>query len=217
MPRAVFLDESGDLGWKFTLPHRAGGSSRYLTLGHLIIPEGQDYILGRLVKSIYDKYQISPKNEKKGIDFSLKQKEFVAGEIVNMMNANPDFRLGAITVRKEMVLPHIRRDGNKLYNYMIKRSVLDQIQSSPNVSLVRDERTIKVKSGNSCIDYLQITLWFEYQTPTIIIDYPRPSHNHKSLIFIDWVTNFVWSHYEDGQSSPYKILSPKLKNLTLFF
>jgi hypothetical protein len=217
MPRTVFLDESGDLGWTFTAPYRNGGSSRYLTLGYLIIPQGKDYIPGRLVTSIYDKYGIKPTNEKKGADFSLKQKEFVAAEIVKVLNSNPDFRAGAITVKKEMVRSHIRDDGNKLYNYMIKRSALDLIYTSPHVRLVRDERSIKVESGNSCIDYLQITLWFEYSVETVIEDFPSPSHHHKPLIFIDWLTNIVWSHYEDGQSTPYGILSPKIKNQTLFF
>jgi len=35
-PVRIFVDESGDLGWQFNDPYRAGGSSRYLTLACLI-------------------------------------------------------------------------------------------------------------------------------------------------------------------------------------
>lgn len=34
----IYLDESGDTGWKFELPYRNGGSSRYLTIAALIAP-----------------------------------------------------------------------------------------------------------------------------------------------------------------------------------
>jgi hypothetical protein len=217
MPRTVFLDESGDLGWKFDSLYRQGGSSRYLSLGYLILPTGKEYIPSRLVTHVYKKYKISPSTEKKGKDFTLNQKQYVAQEVVQMLQNNPDFRMGAITVMKEKVNPHIRLDGNKLYNYMIKRSVLDHIQTSPKVQLVRDERTIKVESGNSCIDYLQITLWFEYLVGTEIVDLPRPSHKNKNIILIDWITNLVWSRYEDNELAPFNILNPHLKNQTLFF
>jgi hypothetical protein len=33
----IYLDESGDLGWRFDKPYRYGGSSRYLTIVSLII------------------------------------------------------------------------------------------------------------------------------------------------------------------------------------
>ena len=36
MQVSVYLDESGDLGWKFDAPYRCGGSSRYLTISAII-------------------------------------------------------------------------------------------------------------------------------------------------------------------------------------
>jgi hypothetical protein len=38
----IYLDESGELGWKFDAPYRKGGSSRYLTIASLVIsPDGK--------------------------------------------------------------------------------------------------------------------------------------------------------------------------------
>jgi hypothetical protein len=39
---AIYLDESGDLGWKFDGPYLGGGSSRYLTITALCVPPGKD-------------------------------------------------------------------------------------------------------------------------------------------------------------------------------
>jgi len=54
MSHKLYLDESGDLGWKFHLPNRQGGSSRYLTIAYIIIPLGLEKKCSRFVKSIYD-------------------------------------------------------------------------------------------------------------------------------------------------------------------
>jgi len=54
-------------------------------------------------------------------------------------------------------------DGNKLYNYMLKCSLLDKmkIHLQGDINLIRDNKNVKVKSGNSLGDYLEITLWFD--------------------------------------------------------
>lgn len=217
MPKKVYLDESGDLGWKFDAPYRKGGSSRYLTIAYAIIPQDKNILINRFVKDIYYRFNIPFSKELKATHMSIDQKLIVASKTIDFLNKNTDFLLGAITVSKERVMTHIRTDANKLYNYMIGQSILPKICNSPSVSLVRDNRTIKVQSGNSCIDYLQTKLWFEYSSPTLLKDLPTDSHTNKCLIFIDWMTNFVWSYYEDKSSKPFEMLSRKLINQTLFF
>lgn len=213
----VYLDESGDLGWSFELPFRKGGSSRYLTLAYLIIPHQDRDSSKRLVRDIYRKYKISPSVELKASILTTKQKFEIAEAIVSWLNKNPGFQIGSITVKKEKVFTHIRSDGNKLYNYMMGLSLLPKVKGHEEVIIVRDDRTIKVASGNSCIDYLQIKMWFDYSSPTKLKDNPSASDKNLNLIFIDWVANFVWSHYEDGRSNPFYKLSTKINNQTLFF
>lgn len=217
MPKKIYLDESGDLGWKFTAPYRNGGSSRFLTLGYIVVPYDENKRLYRFVKKMYEKYKISPTVEFKASTMSLKTKTEISKSIIELLNNNPSFILGAITVNKQNVKPHIRVDGEKLYNYMCSLSVLHHILQSPNALLTRDVRSVKVQSGKSCIDYLQTKLWFEHGVPTIISDLPCASHTNLSLIFIDWICNFVWSYYEDGVTDMMNILAPKLNNQTLFF
>lgn len=145
------------------------------------------------------------------------QKEFVCRETIKMLNKYPEFQLGAITVKKEQVNAHIRLDGNKLYNYMIRLSILDKISAHQTCKLTRDNRSVKVASGNSCIDYLQMILLFDHSSATQLKDNPLHSHENNGLIFIDWITNIVWSRYEDNYHGWFDILSPHLKNQTLYF
>jgi len=217
MPKKVYLDESGDLGWKFDLPYRNGGSSRYLTIAYIVIPQNKHVVINRFVKNIYQHFSINRVTEFKASTMDASTKKYVAEKILDLINSNPDFILGAISVSKERVMQHLRADSNKLYNYMIAQSVLAHIATSPQVALIRDNRSVKVKSGNSCIDYLQIKLWYEIGTTTILRDHPSESHTCNGLIFIDWVTNFIWCHYEDKNSDCFLTLSPIIRNQRLFF
>ncbi len=213
----VYLDESGDLGWKFTRPYRRGGSSRYLTIAYLKCPPNKKHYLKRIVKAVYSQCGFNPNHEVKGSDLTNNQKELVARKISNLLNSHTDITITSITVRKENVQTHIRTDVNKIYNYMIKLSLIDKIACYDTVNLIRDIRSIKVKSGNCLADYLQIALWFEKSVPTKIIDNPYESHKVQNLILADWLNNIIWGCYEDRNSNAFDIISNKLDRIELFF
>ncbi len=115
MATNVYLDESGDLGWMLEKPYRRGGSSRHLTIAYIICPSEKKHLPKRIVKNLYKKLRESSRVEIKGSSLSVVQKEYVARETMKLLNLHPDIILGAITVRKENVLEHIREDANKLY------------------------------------------------------------------------------------------------------
>ena len=100
---------------------------------------------------------------------------------------------------------------------MLKLALLDKIDTYPLVNLIRDNRSVKLKSGNSLSEYLKTTMYFEFNSSTQIVDIPSDSKQVTNLVLADWLNNIVWGHYEDGNSAPFLILSPKLKNQTLFF
>ncbi len=100
---------------------------------------------------------------------------------------------------------------------MIRLAILDVIKHEPFVNLIRDNKTVKVKSGNSLIDYLQTTLWFEMNSKTKIVDIPSDSKRVQNLIFIDWMNNLIWGNYEDCNSEPYQILRSVIDSKKLFF
>lgn len=213
----VYLDESGDLGWTLNKPYRNGGSSRYLTIAYAICPAEKKHLLRRLVVKFYKRKGFDPKIEIKGSSLSTADKCKFAEMIRNLVSMNPDIKIGHITVNKSRVPQHIRVDANKLYNFMIRKAVLPLVDSEPIVNLIRDNKTVKVKSGNSLIDYLQTELWFEHSSQTKIVDIPSDSKKVKNLIFIDWLNNLIWGKYEDRNNDPYDVIKNVISSKKLFF
>jgi hypothetical protein len=73
----IYLDESGDLGWKFDAPYRSGGSSRYLTIGAVCVPPEKKHLPKRVVKKLYKRFGWSSKEEIKWSDMRPEaRKEF---------------------------------------------------------------------------------------------------------------------------------------------
>lgn len=166
---------------------------------------------------VYRRVKFDPKKELKGSALSVADKCFFAEKVRKLVSMNPDIIVGSITVNKSKVQQHIREDANKLYNYMIRLAVLPVIKDEPFVNLIRDNKTIKVKSGNSLIDYLQTELWFELHSRTKVVDIPSDSKRVKNLIFIDWINNLIWGRYEDSNAAPYDILKNVITSKKLFF
>lgn len=217
MATNIYLDESGDLGWSFDKEYRHGGSSRFLTIAFIVCPSDKKGLLNRIVKKVYKKCRREFDFEIKGSTLSKKHKDFVAEQLVYLLHKNTDIRIGAITTKKVNVQPHIRKDSNKLYNYMLRLSLLEIILDESMVSLIRDNRSIKVKSGNSLADYLQTVLWFELYSKTQIKDIPSDSKRIRNLILADWINNIIWGNYEDNNSSSYNILKGLITEKHLFF
>ena len=93
----------------------------------------------------------------------------------------------------------------------------ERIKKYPTVTLIPDERSIKVKSGNSLIDYLQINQWFVVKSKTIIEYFPSVSSKVLNIQFTDFVCNIVWNKYEGKHESPFNMLKSKIISIELFF
>jgi hypothetical protein len=213
----VYLDESGDLGWKFTAPFRNGGSSRFMTIAFVICPSEKKHLLKRVVVKLYTRLKTNPKKEIKGSSLSLADKEFVARNTIKLLQLHPDIKIVYITVKKENVKPHIQADNNLIYNYMMRLALLKEVDQYPVINLIRDNKSVKIKSGNTLINYLQTELYFSHGSSSKLIDIPSDSKSVQNLIFIDWVNNIIWGHYEDENSSPYNILRTHIHSNQLFF
>lgn len=214
----IYLDESGDLGWTLDKPYRRGGSSQYITIASLIVTPEKKHLPKRLLKKLYKKFKWDPKIEKKWSEMSKPEREVFAEKAKDLVVANPDdIRYISITVRKRNVMQHIRKDSNKLYNYMIGLSLLNEMGKYDVVNFIPDPRSVKVESGNSLHDYLQTTLWFQEKAATELITRPIDSSACVNLQFSDMLSGIVQGHFEDGNSEPWKVLSPLISYKTLFF
>lgn len=213
----IYLDESGDLGWKLDASYRKGGSSRYLTISALIAPLNKKYLISRFVRKMYLKYNWLPKEEKKWALMSIEEKVGFAKMSLSFIHRHPDIFYKSITVYKPKVYVHIRDDGNKLYNYMIGLMLLEDLRKYDEVDFVYDARSIKVHSGNSLPDYLQTKLWFEMSAKTKIKPYPRDSKSEIGLQFADMLSGCVQQHFEDKKSDGFLLIKRYVNYQTLYF
>jgi hypothetical protein len=171
----------------------------------------------RLIKKLYKKFKWPTDEEKKWSSMTRTERSHFAARLSTLVEGHPDIKCCAITVRKERVREHIRADENKLYNYMIKLLLVDEMAPHQAVSFFPDPRSIKVESGNSLHDYLQISLWFEKGTTTTLTTIPLESHKALNVQFADMLSGLVQSHYEDGNSTAWRLCSQHIQHKKLYF
>lgn len=217
MTHLYFIDESGDLGWSFDLPYGRGGSSRYLVIAAVGVPLGREHQLERVMKDLFRASKWDAKREKKWIDTPLKARDHFAEKTVTLVTKHADISLHAIVVDKRNVAKHLRDDGNKLYNYMVKLLLIDELAKHASVQIMPDARSIKVQSGNSMHDYLSICLGYELRVATHLRSLPTESAHSKPLQFVDMLSGTVHAHFEFGKSQWHERIRPHLRQKTLFF
>lgn len=213
----IYLDESGDLGWKLDSPFREGGSSKYMTIGAVVASGDSAKYLTRLVAALYRTRGWSAKKEKKWSKMVPSARLDFATRAESLATKRGDLSYHTISVCKDRVMAHIRSDANKLYNYMINILLLDQMQKFKHVQFIPDERSIKVRSGNSLHDYLQTELWFSAGVKTKLKTRPSESAKFPELQFADMLAGVSQSHFEDGHGDPFNVLSPRIDVKKLFF
>jgi len=213
----IFLDESGDLGWKFDLPYRDGGSSRYLTISALIASEQSVRLPARVMRKLYDKFKWPTDKEKKWARMTPEERLEFARLAAKLCAGNAgSIQYVSITAKKENVMPHIRRDPNKLYNYMIGMLLLDHMARADEVIFAPDDRSIKVQSGNSLHDYLQTQLWMDRGVATELKTVPCDSSKNLCVQFADMISGIAQGHYEDRNSEPLRALARHFRPFLIY-
>jgi hypothetical protein len=203
----IFLDESGDLGWSFDLPNQQGGSSRYITIAGIVIDPDELKHVNRYIADLYRKYNLTPKIEKKGANFSDEHASHIVRHLNKIMAKAPSFGMIAITASKQYVHEPLRKDANIFYNYMLGDLLPNTIRKYDDVELIIDKRTIKVKSGDSFEDYIKTKCWGDLKIPTNISCAYDSSDKNEGIWVADWIANFIWRKYETNRNEAYDILN----------
>ena len=213
----LFVDESGDLGWSFDKPYGQGGSSRHLTIAGVIAVDGNIKHLNRLMRDLYASRGWNAKKEKKWNQMTPGAKMDFATRAARLSRDRRGISLHSISVYKPNVREHIRRDGNKLYNYMIGLLFLQHLQHFDRVTFIPDERSIKVTSGDSLDDYLQMQLWFHKKANTVLTTRPGDSGKYQALQFADMLAGCAQDRYEKNQTASFDQLGAELNVKRLYF
>ncbi|UGQ44950.1 DUF3800 domain-containing protein [Massilia endophytica] len=212
----IYVDESGDLGWSFDQPYGKRGSSRYLTIAAMLIPDALDHLPARKVKHLYHAGRWDKTREKKWVDMPEASRETYAKSAVDLCAKHKEVAYRAIVVNKQRVAPNLRADSNKLYNYMLKLLLLDEMRRYRHVTLVPDPRSIKVENGNCLHSYLEMAL-YEIEADTTVEILNRDSKSCLNLQFVDMLAGVVGTHYEFKKSNHWETLKPFVRVKELFF
>lgn len=212
----IYVDESGDLGWSFDCPYGKGGSSRYLTIAAMLLSEELDHHPRRTVKDLYKYGKWDIKREKKWVEMPADARLTFAKNATKLQEKYRGITYKAIVVNKQNVNENFRRDSNKLYNYMLRLLLLDDMAQYGRVTLIPDPRSIKVQNGNSLHHYLEMLL-YEQEAPTILETVSWDSRECLNLQFVDMLAGVVGTHHEFGRSEPWDVLSKHVQVKHLFF
>ena len=201
----IYIDESGDLGWKLDKPNR-NGSSKFITITGILISKDEEKYISRFISDIYKKYHLTPNIEKKGANFLPEHSSFITSQLNNkLISKSNSFKIISITVNKAKVFESLKKDKNIFYNYVLGLLLKPEIIQYPSTEIVLDKRTIKVSHGESFPDYIKTDIWGQGLDINISCEFIE-STNNKMIWFADWYANFIWRNHEDNESSSYKLL-----------
>ena len=217
MPLLIFLDESGDLGWRFDLPYRYGGSSRFVTIAAACVDSSRSFVFRRVIRRLYSRFGWDTKREKKWAQMAPDERLAFADMAARLSNKEPSVSYHSITTFKPRVQAHIRRDPNKLYNYMIRLMLVERMSQHEEVIFKPDPRSVKVASGNSLHDYLQTHLWFDLKTATDLRTVPEESSVSESVQFADMLSGVIQGLHEDNNTRPFRTLIRHFDQRRLYF
>lgn len=213
----IYLDESGDLGWKLDAPFKRGGSSRYLTIAAAVISNQKDEPkIERVIRGFYKSRKRAQKNELKSTDLSSKERGLFAAKLVEIRTSCEEIKFFSMTVKKENVIDSFRVHPNGLYNYMVKLLLLTEMSKHKEVNFVPDARTVSVELKNSLNDYLKTEL-AGLGASTKLNTTPWESKNSLGLQFVDALANIIWSSHEYDQPKHYELISSYIQGHQLYF
>lgn len=206
----IYLDESGDLGFSFSM-----GSTRYFTIVFALL-ENQN-LLKKQVKKVKMKYRIPANVELKGSSTSSEIKL----DLLKRISKLP-IEIYSITVKKSNIAQRLRTDTNILYNYMVGLSLGEKILQLPmdsQVIVIVDKRITSITSGFNFNEYLRYKIWFEGNRKDIDLKIHQvDSQISYGIQGVDIITNSIFKKYESNDGQFYKIISGKVQNeKRLFF
>lgn len=162
-----------------------------------------------LVKKYRKKWGKSiPLKELKGAKTSPFQKI----SLFNDFNKKKDFIVGYIVCRKDKINPHLLKDKNIMYNYLLSWLVQRSVKYALNqkrITLHIDEHDIKVSSKNSFEDYIKINAYTKWNYEgEIEVKYWDSARNNLIQI-ADIISNTVYQYYEKKKNLAFNRLKFK--------
>lgn len=203
----LYLDESGNLG----------SDGRYFTIAAIETTNSKplNNVMKKSIlktKKTFERYK--DKTEIKASESTSIIKDYFLRKIASKQNISLRYAISdKIHVKQELL-----EDENLLYNYMLNFIIVPVAKKKglETLVIILDKRSIKVKSGNSFEDYINIKLRYEMILDiTIVVKYIE-SHNSYAVQAADFVANAINNKYEYESEYNFNLIQSKIVHTTLF-
>jgi hypothetical protein len=200
----VYLDESGDAGFKFRQ-----GSSRYFVITLLLVDDPLPFheAIGQLRASL----GFEPDNEFKWVNSS----KDVRWAFLRMLRRQ-DFTARVLVIDKELLTtPHMRK-RDTFYNFLVQLVLRHDNGTIREATLILDESVKSRKSKQHLTTYLRQQLNVNPEDRKIREVRYHTSHSDNLIQAADMLTGAVYTHYHRGNGEYLDYIRVKISDLWLW-
>jgi hypothetical protein len=201
MAMFVYLDESGDTGFRFEQ-----GSSRYFVVMLLLVDD--PIPLQTAVGDLRDRLGFAADNEFKFYSSS----HDVRLSFLRMLRRQ-DFVVRALVIDKtRMTRPHMRK-RETFYNYLVRMILEHDNSTISDAMVVLDESVKSKKSKQQLATYLRKALNMDPRAPKVRGVRYHDSRSDNLIQVADMVCGAIYAKYHRGDDTYYREIGVKVGNL----
>ena len=196
----VFLDESGELGFK-------DSSSKYFIIALLSCDEGEIYDLRRIMKKVRAK--IIKKKMKKYPELKGNNSTDKIREEVLKRFAKTQAEIFVIILEKSKVYEYLKNKKDKLYNYLSNLILNECSLEESHICLVVDKSKTNRSLREDFDNYIRNNLSQKNNNCNLIIKHEN-SQKEGCLQVLDFISWSIFRNYEHKDSSFMNIIKDKI-------
>lgn len=205
----IFLDESGDLGFKKT-------SSRWFLFTIALTPDSR--VLGKAVKNVWK--NLKKKHKKLGELHASKEKDITRTRLLKKLSEIEGLKIMCVILNKEKVYVDLQNQKNYLYNYtanilLDRLHAKEVLKEGEPIHLFIDRKDTKKQLRENFIEYLTTSMK-KRRDCDIKIEL-HASHENKSLQAVDFISWAIFRKYESGDYRFYEMIKEKIISEKLLF
>lgn len=205
----IFLDESGDLGFKKT-------SSKWFIFTIAIVSNPRS--LEKVVKKVWR--SLRKKHKHLGELHASKEKDVTCRRMLKILSESEDLSVMCVILNKKKVYVDLQNQKNSLYNFTAN-ILLDRlhnrkiVSSSEPIHLYIDRKDTKKRLRENFIRYLTGSM--ENRRNGKFKVELHSSYENKALQAVDFISWAVFRKYEKGDYEFYEIIKNKIIDERLLF
>ncbi|MFH1801919.1 MAG: DUF3800 domain-containing protein [archaeon] len=198
MMKYIFLDESGELGFK------KKASSKFFTLTLLVCGARAETELQRVIKKIRQKIlkkKLKQSPEIKWNNSSEAIRKRVFGKLSNI-----DFEVFTIVLDKSKVFEYLKEKKHKLYNYL-SQLIIAECSLSDNIELIVDKSKTKRSLRDDFDNYIRLNIKSKCLNLNIKHE---DSRSNGGLQVLDFISGAIFTKYEFNNEDYYSKIQGKI-------